>query len=131
MNIKEILKQNKKSVTADRLEMFEYMTKHHIFSASDILTGVNSIWRTSAFRIIKLFLELGVIRRVQVGERQETYELNDHSHHHEHMKCETCCSIISFASQDICAKLFEEAKKIWFEIKEHTIGIYGKCSKCR
>lgn len=112
MDIKEILKKNKKSVTADRLEMFEYMTKHHIFSASDILIDMKNVGRTSIFRIIKLFLELAVIRRVQIGERQENYELNDHHHHHEHMKCQNCCQVISFESKELCQRIFDEAKKI-------------------
>jgi len=41
-----------------------------------------------------------------------SYEINDEEHHHEHMKCEKCDSIISFASENICKKIFSEAKKI-------------------
>jgi Fur family transcriptional regulator, ferric uptake regulator len=61
----------------------------------------------------------------------EMYEIvhADH-HHHEHMKCEKCNKIISFESEEICKKIFEEAKKLGFSIKEHSVVVRGLCKNC-
>jgi Fe2+ or Zn2+ uptake regulation protein len=54
----------------------------------------------------------------------EMYEvINSDHHHHEHMKCEKCNKIISFESEEICNKIFEEAKKLGFSIKEHSVVV--------
>jgi len=77
-----------------------------------------------------LFLELWVIRKIDVWDKALTYEINDETHHHEHMKCFICNSIISFESDNICKKIFEEAKNMWFKIKSHNIWIVGTCKNC-
>jgi Fe2+ or Zn2+ uptake regulation protein len=46
------------------------------------------------------------------------------------MKCNNCGDILSFESQNICNKLFSEAKKIGFKISEHSIWIFGTCKNC-
>jgi Fe2+ or Zn2+ uptake regulation protein len=47
------------------------------------------------------------------------------------MKCSNCWNIISFGSEDICKKIFEKAKKIWFQIHEHSVSLIGTCKKCQ
>jgi Fe2+ or Zn2+ uptake regulation protein len=39
------------------------------------------------------------------------------------MECSDCGDVISFESKNICKKILEEAKKIGFEIKEHSISV--------
>jgi len=51
-------------------------------------------------------------------------------HHHEHMTCEDCGDIVNFSSENICNKIFQEAKKLGFEISGHSIGVFGKCKNC-
>ena len=131
MNIKEILKDNKKSLTPERIQIFEYGKTHHLFSAQDISWAFPLLWRASVFRTLNLFIELGIIRRLHLWERWDFYEINDENHHHEHMKCEKCGCILSFHSQNICAAIFEEAKKLGFTIKEHHIWVFWLCNKCQ
>lgn len=130
MNIEKILKENNNRVTPERIAVFNFLKTKHIFTYNDIMENFKELWRSSIFRTLNLFLELWVIRKVDIWENIMTYELNDENHHHEHMKCNNCNSIISFHSDNICKKIFEEAKKIWFEIKSHNIWIVGTCKKC-
>jgi Fe2+ or Zn2+ uptake regulation protein len=46
------------------------------------------------------------------------------------MKCKNCRNVISFESADICKRIFEEAKKIWFQIDEHSVSLIGSCKNC-
>jgi len=130
MDIKKILKENKKSVTRERISVFDFISKKHIFNSNDLLNSFSDLWRASIFRILKLFVELWIVRRVDLWEKIETYEVNNEKDHHEHMKCEKCNSVISFHSDEICKKIFEKAKEMWFFIKSHNVWIFGVCKKC-
>lgn len=130
MKIQNILRKSGKKATPERIELFEYMNKKHIFTANDIAQSFSNIGRASIFRSIKLFSELGIIRKIQVGTNAESYEV-EHAHdHHEHMTCNDCGDILNFSSENICKKIFSEAKKLGFEISEHSIGVFGKCKNC-
>lgn len=130
MDIEKILKTHKKSITPERLSLFTAMDEKHIFSAYNIEQDFPNLSRASIFRTIKLFLELWVIRRLPLWENGDVYEIEHTHHHHEHMKCQSCWDIFSFDSENICKKIFEAAKKQWFKISEHSLGIFGTCYKC-
>ncbi len=130
MKIENILKQNKNRVTPERIAIFDFLKTRHIFTYNDIIKNFKNIWRASIFRTLNLFLDLWVIRKVDIWEKIMTYEFNDEKNHHEHMRCEKCESIISFESKYICDKIFIEAKKIWFEIKNHSIWVVWTCKNC-
>lgn len=130
MKIEDILKEKQNRVTPERIAIFNFVRTKHIFTYNDIIENFKNIARASVFRTLNLFLALGVIRKVDVWDTAMTYEINDENHHHEHMKCNSCNSIISFESDNICKKIFEEAKKMWFEIKSHNIWITWICKNC-
>lgn len=130
MNIEEILKSAQKSVTEERKEVFEYLASHHLVSSAQIVEHFPSIGRASIFRILKLFSDIGVVRRVSLDEKQDLYEIVDENNHHEHMKCTQCGKIMNFESKDICQMIVNQAKKLGFEVKEHAINIKGCCQNC-
>ena len=131
MNIEGLLKEWWKSCTKERKEIFDYFEKKHIVSSSSIIEYFEwDIWRASVFRTLKLFQELSIIRAVQTTEKGESYELNHTDHHHEHFNCSDCWECISFESQELCKKIFDEAKKIGFKIQEHNIWVFGTCQNC-
>jgi len=66
MDIKSKLHSAGKKATPERIELFEYMNKKHIFTAADLSEHFSTIGRASIFRNIKLFAELGIIRSIQV-----------------------------------------------------------------
>ncbi|MCP4523738.1 MAG: transcriptional repressor [Candidatus Gracilibacteria bacterium] len=130
MEIEQILRENNNRVTPERVAIYNYLKTKHIFSYNNISQNFGELGRASIFRTLNLFLDLGVIRKVEIGEKTMTYELNDHNNHHEHMKCENCKEVISFDSDNICNKIFQEAKKLGFKIKSHNIGVLGTCKNC-
>lgn len=130
MDIQKKLKQNNKSLTQERLEIFDFMKQKHIFTCNDLLDWFQDIGRASVFRNLKMFLEIWAIRRVNLGERIETYEVEDDCSHHEHMKCQDCGDIINFDSIDICNQIALKARELGFEMKEHHVTILGSCKNC-
>lgn len=69
MNIETILRSHRKSITEERKEIFNFIQTKHIFSAQEILEEFPTLGRASIFRTIRLFLEIGVLRRLILGER--------------------------------------------------------------
>lgn len=132
MKIENLLKQWWKSCTNERKEIYSYLEQNHIVSSLDVVDFFDwTIGRASVFRTLKLFQELSIIRRVQAIDKWEKYELNhDDHHHHEHFNCSDCWECISFDSENLCKKIFEEAKKIGFKITEHNIWVFGTCKNC-
>lgn len=130
MDIKNILKENDCRITNERLDIFGFLKTKHFFTYNDILNNFENIWRASVFRTLNLFEDIWIIRKIDIWWNIMTYELNDPHHHHEHMKCEKCDSIISFHSDNICKKIFEEADKMGFKIKSHNVGIIWTCKNC-
>ncbi len=130
MRIQDILRREKKSVTPERVKLFELMEWFHIFSAQDIENLCPSIWRASIYRTIKLFCEIWVLRRVSLEFWVEQYELNSEKNHHEHMKCESCGKVLSFESDFICKLLTQVAKNHNFSLKQHSINLHGNCENC-
>lgn len=130
MDIEKILREKQNRVTPERVAIFDFLKTKHIFTYNDIMDNFKDIWRSSVFRTLNLFLSLWIIRKLDLWDNIMSYELNDSEHHHEHMKCCKCNSIISFHSNDICKKIFAEAKKMWFEIKSHSIWVIGTCKNC-
>jgi len=131
MKIEQKLRNHKKKVTPERVELFSWMEKKHLFNSSDIEKNFSHIGRASIFRTLKLFCEIWILRRLNLWESGDKYEVECcEKHHHEHMKCNDCWDIISFTSDLICKKIFSEARKLGFHIDEHSLSIFWKCKNC-
>jgi len=131
MNLEKILRSTGKKCTPERLMLWKWMEEKHLFTSSEVIECFPNIGRASVFRSLKLFSEIWYLRKVHLWDNKElSYEVEHGHHHHEHMKCNNCWDVLSFESENICNKLFSEAKKIGFQISEHSIGIFGTCKKC-
>ena len=130
LDIKKILKKNKKKVTSERIDIFDYVVKKHIFDSNELLNKFPEIWRASIFRTINLFLEIWIIRKVRSWKSGDSYELVRWEHSHEHMECWKCWEIISFESDKIYQEINQKAEALWFKIEEKFLNISGKCKKC-
>ncbi len=130
MDISHICKQHKLRLTQERKKIFIFLQEHHLVSSAQMIEHFPDIGRASVFRALKCFLDIGVIRRINLWENYDLYEINDTNHHHEHMKCKHCNGVIPFHCDTICAEVFTKAKEMWFSIDEHQISVLGTCKKC-
>ncbi len=130
MNIEKILKDHKKRITNERIEILDFISKKHIFDANDIINNFKNNWRASVFRTINLFLEIWIIRKIKSTKNGDSYEIVDKKHSHEHMECWKCWQILNFASETINKEIEQKAEILWFKIDEKFISISWKCQKC-
>jgi Fur family transcriptional regulator, ferric uptake regulator len=77
------------------------------------------------YRALALFSEIGVVRRLELGDGPR-YELAED--HHHHLICESCGGVSEFEG---CPLDLRRLKDMDFEIGSHTLEIYGRCAGCR
>ncbi len=105
-------------------------------SAKEIL---NELWRakrevnkTTVYREIESFEKIGIVRRIQLGERSTYYELALLDHHH-HLVCLECDQIEDI-DIDEHGLLKQEQKIITerhFRVIRHALEFFGLCRRCQ
>ena len=75
----------------------------------------------TVYRTLDLFSELGMVRRVDVGDctRYETAE-----HHHHHLRCEGRVSVAGFEPCHLDPARLPQVSSD-FEISAHSLDVYG------
>ena len=136
MEISKKLKQAGLKVTVPRLrilEMLEQNTGHHA-SAEDIykmLLGLNQeIGVATIYRVLTQCEQAGLVRRLQFEGGRAVFELAC-SDHHDHMVCVRCGCVHEFHDEVIESRQRDIADKSGFDIEDHTMVLYGLCTRCR
>jgi Fur family transcriptional regulator, ferric uptake regulator len=80
----------------------------------------------TVYRTLDLFSDLGLVRRLDLG-RGPRYELAED--HHHHLICEGCGSVTEFEWCPVDLRDLPGAGA--FEIRAHSLEVYGRCSVCR
>ncbi|MDQ3863634.1 MAG: transcriptional repressor [Actinomycetota bacterium] len=79
----------------------------------------------TVYRTLDLFLELGLVRRLDLGYGPR-YELAED--HHHHLICEDCGRVTEF---ERCPVDLRSLGGGGFEVRAHSLEVYGTCSECR
>jgi len=84
--------------------------------------GIN---RSSVYRTVHLLQTLRVVRRVQLGDGAQRYELADgYRDHHHHFVCEACGRI-----EDVRRCPLQGAD-LGMEVRSHHLELFGLCREC-
>ena len=86
--------------------------------------------RATVYRTLGTLVELGLLRKIEMGDRQSLYEPLEGREHHEHMICLHCGEIIEFVEPEIERLQDEVCRRRGFTPQDHTLQIYGICSAC-
>lgn len=88
-------------------------------------SGGRGINLSSVYRTIHLLRTLRVVRRVQLGDGAQRYELaEDYRGHHHHFVCETCGRI-----EDVRRCPLEGAD-LGVVVRSHHLELFGLCRRC-
>lgn len=130
--LRTALKANGQSLTASRSAVFmalqdqEPLTMHEIISACAGKTDRASIYRT-----ISLFEQLGIVQRLHIGWKYKIELTDAYSHHHHHLSCTVCGSVVPLTGDDrLEAELEKLASRHGFRAESHQLEIRGRCSAC-
>lgn len=123
-------------ITTPRMRILDVLSNsgdRHL-SAEDIYQQLSATDKdmslATIYRVLAQFEAAGLVIRHNFETGYSVFELN-HGKHHDHLVCMKCQKVIEFHDPIIEAQQEELTKRFEFEMKEHSLTIYGICRKCQ
>ena len=121
-------------VTLPRLKILEILegggVRHK--SAEDIyralLNSNEDIGLATVYRVLTQFEAAGLVTRHHFEGTTAVFELNQ-GEHHDHIVCLDCGKVEEFMDAGIEDRQRTVAAKLQFEIKDHSMILYGRCKR--
>lgn len=130
--LRHVLRQNHLSMTSSRKLVFEILKQNQPLTIANIVKKTDGrVNRASIYRCVKLFENLQIVQRINIGWKYKielTDLFNDH-HHHAH--CLECGQILTLpASLQLENQIVAIAQNINFKLVGHQIELTGICAEC-
>jgi len=94
--------------------------------SADAKVSVATVYRT-----MKLLADSGLAEARNFGDGQTRYEASMGKHHHDHLICTNCGTIIEFENDRIEQLQDVIAKRHGFKVTSHKMELYGLCKNCQ
>ncbi len=121
-------------VTMPRLKILEVLEQHpedHL-SAEEVykllLEKGEDIGLATVYRVLTQFEAAALLKRHNFEGGSSVFEL-DRGGHHDHILCVSCGRVEEFVDETIEQRQREIAEERGFEIEDHSLVIYGRCSR--
>jgi len=113
------------------LEILEGSDQRHL-SAEDIyralLDSGEEIGLATVYRVLTQFESAGLVTRHRFEGGQAVFEL-ERGEHHDHIVCVQCGRVEEFFDETIEERQKEVASRLGFEIADHSLILYGSCTR--
>jgi len=121
-------------VTLPRMKILEILetseTRH--MSAEDVykrlLEAQEDIGLATVYRVLTQFEAAGLVTRHHFEGGHSVFEMNE-GHHHDHIVCTSCGKVVEFFDETIEKCQEAVAKREGFSIRDHSLIIYGECTR--
>ena len=128
------LKNNGLKATLPRIRILEvfqksaqrHMTAEDVFKA--LLAEGSDIGLATVYRVLMQFEQAGLLARSHFESGKSVFELNE-GQHHDHLVCLTCGRVEEFFDPEIEQRQRTIAVSRGFELQEHSLALYARCSK--
>ncbi|HEU4402142.1 MAG TPA: transcriptional repressor [Candidatus Polarisedimenticolia bacterium] len=132
---KDYLSRNHLKLTRERRVILEQIlsVRGH-FDVDDLLVHLRQaghrVSRATLYRTLPRLVESGLVHKLEMASGQARYETMFGRHHHDHLVCLGCGSIIEFESPEV--ERIQEAvcRRKRFRMTGHTHQIRGYCADC-
>lgn len=115
-------------VTPQRLAVLGAIIAEQHQRLEGIMARCPEVGMVTVYRTLDLFGELGLVRRLDLGDGAR-YELADD--HHHHLICEECGTVAEFEQCPLDLRRLPPQLGSGFEVRAHSVEVYGRCSECR
>ena len=130
MGVEAVVKKIRGSgykATPQRLAVLEAVAAEQHQSFEGIRASCPQVGMVTVYRTLDLLSGLGLVRRLDLGDGPR-YELAED--HHHHLICEGCGKITEFQRCPLDLRDFPDFGGD-FEVRAHSLEVYGACSDCR
>ena len=130
----ETLKKNRHSQTHERIGLFTLLKNQDkpITIQQLIELAHPALNRSTVYRTVDLFESLGIVSRLYTGWKFQIELSDTYSHHHHHMTCTNCDSIITFQESDTLVRELQRIETVHnFHASSHSLEFKGLCSTCQ
>ncbi len=115
------------------VDTFFNQTGH--LSVDELLEKVTARDRTigaaTVYRTMKILTDAGLATARHFEGGQTRYEAALDRHHHDHLICTSCGSIVEFENERIEELQDRVAQEHSFAVTHHKLELYGLCRKCQ
>lgn len=132
---KKIIREIGLKVTQQRLVILEQILagRKHI-TAQEVYELVSQqapeIGFATVYRFLRTLTENGFVTEVRMRGLPARYEWAS-KEHHDHLTCVECGKICEFENDQIEELQKKIARELGFELTDHILELYGRCSDCR
>jgi len=106
------------------------LTAHEV--ATRAATGRGPVSNASTYRILGDLAAIGVVRPVEIGTGQTTYELlRSDGHHEHHLVCDDCGRTNRFSDPALEQAIHAAEGRLGFDVHAHDLVLHGRCEECR
>jgi Fur family ferric uptake transcriptional regulator len=99
--------------------------------SDQLRAGGTDIGQASVYRALDLLHEMGLVQRVDIGERGSRYEpVVPGGEHHHHAVCESCGRVTRFEDEPLERALERLAGRLKHSMSGHDLVIRGACARC-
>ena len=121
-------------ITSPRLRILAILHIPHHWDVESIYEALKKeggeLGLATIYRVLTQFEACGLIKRHFFEHEVSVFELN-RPDHHDHLVCVKCRRIEEFVDQVIEQHQKNIADRFGFEMHDHRLVIYGRCSTCR
>ena len=114
------------------LSILEQRSEEHL-SAEDVYKALlgagEDVGLATVYRVLTQFEGAGLVIRHNFEGGHSVFEL-DSGQHHDHLVCLSCGTVVEFVDTMIEKLQNDIASEHGFRIMEHSLVIYGRCSRC-
>lgn len=116
------------------LEIMERETYERHLTAEQVykilLSENEEIGLATIYRVLTQFEAAGLVTRHHFEGGNSVFELNT-GKHHDHVVCVKCGKVDEFTDDVIEERQNQIAKKLGYELTDHSLYLYGLCPNCQ
>ncbi|MCP4414174.1 MAG: ferric iron uptake transcriptional regulator [Gammaproteobacteria bacterium] len=115
------------------LQILKNCDKRHMSAENvykHLITSDEVIGLATVYRVLTQFEEAGIVSRHNFEGGHSVFELESGSHH-DHLVCISCGKVVEFHDNVIEERQAKLAEDKGFELTDHSLNLYGKCTDCQ
>ena len=126
-----LLKTRGKRTTSAKQLIFKLLGNHSAMTTIELYAKVaNTMDRSTFYRIMKEFYEIGVARDVVINGTRKVELTEGFDTHHHHIICKRCGDVVNIVDMKLEQYLKLITKRRGYIHLEHSFEIQGICPAC-